>query len=133
MFLQIERDGMSLSELPESLNVRSPVKISSIFVNNNCQDLKRRGSDGDGLNTTKDIVTDRLLDEVLTDLVNPKPMEDSEDKENENGGSTKARNLWTMAYRAIRKGSDDGDVFTPDKYNGKIFFKEFHNIITITC
>ena len=111
---------MSLSELPESLNVRSPVKISSISVNNNCQDFKRRGSDGDGLNTTKDIVTDRLLDEVLTDLVNLKPMEDSEDKENENGDCNKARNLWTMAYRAIRKGSDDGDVFTPDKYNGKI-------------
>ena len=99
---------MSLSDLPESLNIRSPVKISSISVNNNTQDFKRgRGSDADGHTTTED---------GTDDLVHLNVIENSGD--NKNGESIKAKQRWTMAYRAVRKGSDDGDVFTPEKNNG---------------
>ena len=94
---------MSLSDLPESLNIRSPVKISSISVNNNSQDFKR-GSDADGHTTTEDGADDLNV------------IENSGD--NKNGDSITAKQRWTMAYRAVRKGSDDGDVFTPDKNNG---------------
>ena len=100
------RDGMSLSDLPESLNIRSPVKISSISVNNNSQDFKT-GSDADGRTTTED---------GADDLVHLNVIENSGD--NKNGDSITAKQRWTMAYRAVRKGSDDGDVFTPDKNNG---------------
>ena len=102
------RDGMSLSDLPESLNVRSPVKISSISVNNNSQDFKR-GSDADGHYTTED---------GSDNLVYLNVIEKSEDTKN--GDSITAKQRWTMAYRAVRKGSDDGDVFTPDKHKGKM-------------
>ena len=100
------RDGMSLSDLPESLNIRSPVKISSISVNNNSQDFKR-GSDADGHTTVED---------GTEDLVRLNVIENSGD--NNSGESITAKQRWTMAYRAVRKGSDDGDVFTPDKNYG---------------
>ena len=96
---------MSLSDLPESLNIRSPVKISSISVNNNSQDFKR-GSDADGHTTTEDGADDLNV------------IENSGDNKNANGDSITAKQRWTMAYRAVRKGSDDGDVFTPDKNYG---------------
>ena len=108
---------MSVSDLPESLNLRSPVELAS--VNNNSQDSKR-GPDGGGHNTPDDNVTGGLLEEHLEDLANPRVSDDSEDKENENSGSSNtAQQRWFKAYRAVRKGSDDGDVFTPDKFNGR--------------
>ena len=74
--LHLDKVAMSVSDLPESLNLRSPVELD---------------------------VSD-----------------DSEDKENENAGSSiTAQQRWFKAYRAVRKGSDDGDVFTPDKFNGR--------------
>ena len=75
---------MSVSDLPESLNLRSPVELGSI------------------IKSPRDV------------------SDDSEDKENENAGSSiTAQQRWFKAYRAVRKGSDDGDVFTPDKFNGR--------------
>ena len=51
-----------------------------------------------------------LLEEVIEEA--------TEDKEDV---ASKAKSRWTMAYRAVRKGSDE-DVFTTEKFQGKNFF-----------
>ena len=50
-----------------------------------------------------------LLEEVIEEA--------TEDKENV---ASKAKTRWTMAYRAVRKGSDE-EVFTLEKFKGKNF------------
>ena len=49
---------------------------------------------------------------VSDNPTNPQVTEDSEDKENANVGPS------NTAYRAVRKESDDSDVFTPVRFNG---------------
>ena len=93
--LHLDKVAMSVSDLPESLNLRSPVELGSI-INNSLE------SKGGPCKSPRDV------------------SDDSEDKENENAGSSNtAQQRWFKAYRAVRKGSDDGDVFTPDKFNGR--------------
>ena len=73
---------------------------------------------------------DTVAMSVSDNPTNPQVTEDSEDKENANVGPSntayradgekerKAGERWRKAYRAVRKGSDDGDVFTPVRFNG---------------
>ena len=85
---------MSLSDTPESIIVRRPVKVSEDHDHDK------------SINS----VTKELLEEVIEEA--------TEDKENI---ASKAKTRWTMAYRAVRKGSDE-EVFTPEKFQGKKFF-----------
>ena len=58
------------------------------------------------------IYVDTVAMSVSDNPTNPQVTEDSEDKENANVGPS------NTAYRAVRKESDDSDVFTPVRFKG---------------